>query len=182
MSKKGKRAKERLKAKKEKQKKIFFGVVGGVVAVLVVLLLIFVNANDNDDSSIIDPGAAPEQAQVSEDWLYTYAKVTDVSDNDLHFYKYSASNGKIARYFIVKGGDNKFHAAIDLCQKMHPERSGWRQEGDYIVCKDEGCAYPINSIGSEQPGCCWPVTLPFEIVGDEFQIKTEHLEDAATYF
>jgi len=177
-----KKAKKRLllKKKKDKQKKIFFGVVGVTITILVIGLIFFLNSDD--ESSIIDAGKAPEQAKIDEGGEFVFVQVSEINDEILHFYEYPSSNGKVVRYFIVMGTDSKYHAAIDLCQKLHPARTGWKQDGPYIVCQDEWCQYPINAIGSEQPGCCWPVTLPFEVVGSQFQIRVENLESAGQYF
>ncbi len=177
-----KRAKERLllKKRKDKQKKIFFGVVGGIIAVLVIALVIFMNLDD--DEGVIDYGKAPEQANVDASGEFVYVQVSEINDETLHFYEYRSTNGIDVRYFIVMGSDLKYHAALDLCQKLHPARSGWKQDGPNIVCQDEFCSYPINYIGTETPGCCWPVTLPFELTDRQFQIRTEHLEGAAQYF
>jgi uncharacterized membrane protein len=176
-----KKAKERLllKKKKDKQKKIFFGVVGGIVVILVIALIMFLNLRDS--GGVVDYGEPAEQATVDASGQNVYVPISDVNDENLHFYEYE-TRGKTVRYFIVRGSDLKYHAALDLCQKLHPARSGWRQEGGNIVCKDELCAYPINYIGTEQPGCCWPFTLPFEIVGNEFKIKISDLDANAHYF
>ena len=100
-----KKAKKRLllKKKKDKQKKIFFGVFGGIITILVIGLIFFLNSDD--ESSIIDAGKAPEQAKVDVGGEFVYVSVSEINDEKLHFYEYPTTNGKIARYFIVKGTD-----------------------------------------------------------------------------
>ena len=177
MSKKSKRARERLrlKEKRKKQQKIFFGVVEGIILVLVVILFIFLSREKGGD--IIDYGEAP----ISEQKDSVEIPISSIDDGDLHYYSYFSGSTEI-KYFVVKGSDGKIHTAFDTCSKLHKPPQGWKQEGDYVVCRDEGCYYPINSIGTGQPGCCWPMDLSHSIEDEKVMIKITDIESGNGYF
>ncbi len=176
---KGKNAKERLDLLKKRKRKemMCIAVVACIIMATVAYFLLF-----NND------GAASDANDISKTNLdqkngFIYVDQSDISNGQLHFYEYKADNNKDVRYFLVEGSDGIVRGAFDLCIKLHPARSGWMiYEDYYIVCQDEWCAYPIVAIGTNQPACCKPFALPFEVLEDKIRIRTEDLEEASPYF
>lgn len=138
--------------------------------------------NLDTGGGVVDSEKNYEGMETSPEESHVYHYKASINDNDLHFYKYTATGGKEVKYFIVKDIGGTFHVSLDLCHKLHPARSGWKKDGTSVVCQDEGCAYPIYAIGSDQLGCCTPVYLPFEFEDESIKISKNDLEYSAQYF
>jgi uncharacterized membrane protein len=66
----------------------------------------------------------------------------------------------------------------------YPEKKGYRQEGNYMVCNNCGLKFAINGIGTENKvsGGCWPGYLPSKIEGQYIIIEKESLENGKWRF
>jgi len=169
------KAEERLmlKEKQKKKLKMIFGIVAGAILSLVIVWFVFQNIDRDSDTPY---------SVVKEELSYVYVPLSELSDEKLHKFSYTVTNEKNVRYFLVLGPDTKYHAAIELCQKLHPGNTGWYQDGDYVICETERCTYPINAIGTGTPGCCRPIDLEFQEVGGQIRVEKQDLEEAAKYF
>ena len=58
------------------------------------------------------------------------------------------SNGVKVHYFVLRGGDGTYRAALDACDVCFRANKGYRQEGDRMVCVNCGQAFPSDRIGS----------------------------------
>lgn len=174
------KAEERLMLKENRKKKLnmIFGIVAGVILTLVIGWFLFQNLEGDRDT----PASSVNLVEVKEDLNYVSVPISMLSDGELHKYSYTATNGRSVKYFLVLGPDTKYHAAIELCQKLHPGNTGWYKDGDYVICETEGCGYPINAIGTGTPGCCTPIDLEFQEVNSHIRIEKQDLEFASQYF
>ena len=176
---KGKDAEERLNLlkKKKKTQMMYIVVIACIIMASVTFFILFNNrvigTNNKDIGETIG----------DQNDGYVYVDQLDISNGQLHYYEYTAENNKNVRYFLVKASDGSIRGAVDLCVKLHPDKSGWMIYQDYyVVCKDERCSYPIAGIGTSQPGCCKPIALSVEVVEENVRISTEELEIASKYF
>ena len=174
------KAEERLILKEHRKKKLKMdlGIAAGIILVLVIVWFVYKNIGGDTDT----PYSDGTSVEAKEDLNNVYVPVSELSDGNIHKFSYTAANGKNVRYFLVLGPDTKYHGAIDLCQKQHPGNTGWYQDGDYVVCETEQCGYPINAIGSGDPGCCTPISFKVQEVGSQIQVEKQYLEEGAKYF
>lgn len=102
--------------------------------------------------------------------------LSDITDN-ARWYEYDLGSSKI-KFFAVKATDGTIKTGFDACDVCYTEKKGYRQEGDYMVCKNCGNRYPIDGLGTENktPGGCWPGYLSNVIEGDNILIKKSDLE------
>ncbi|MBU2635381.1 DUF2318 domain-containing protein [Patescibacteria group bacterium] len=102
--------------------------------------------------------------------------LSDITDN-ARWYEYDLGSSKI-KFFAVKASDGTVKTGFDACDVCYTEKKGYRQEGDYMVCKNCGNRYPIDGLGTENktPGGCWPGYLSNVIEGDNILIKKSDLE------
>ena len=91
---------------------------------------------------------APSKPFVAQDNLVRIP-LTDLTDASLHFYSADV-NGSVIRFIVIHKPNGDYATALDACQICGP--SGYRQEGQSIICRTCGAAIYIPSIG-ESGGC-----------------------------
>lgn len=171
-----KKAKERLEAKKEQQKKIIFVAVGLILIVIVAVGIAFINSQDTGkdvefEKSVTDDSG--DNVVINE---------MEVSDGEFHYFSYD-SDGTEVKYFVVKGDDGQIHTAFDACDVCYHAKKGYSQEGDRAKCINCGKTFPVEDLGTENSGGgCWPGMLPHTIVDGQIMIKTTDLERGTYYF
>lgn len=108
--------------------------------------------------------------------------VSEISEN-AKLYKYEI-DGKMVSFFAVKDSYGKLKTAFNACDVCYPEKKGYRQEGNYMVCNNCGLKFAINGIGTENKvsGGCWPGYLPSKIEGQYIIIEKEALENGKWRF
>jgi len=106
--------------------------------------------------------------------------MADFSDGQAHFYKHAAG-GKDISFFVVKSADGVIRAAFDACDVCYPEKKGYEQDGDFMVCKNCGRRFHSNQINVVQGGCN-PSPLARTEEGGNVLIKVSDIEAGASYF
>ena len=74
-------------------------------------------------------------------------------DGLAHFYNTVVSTGQTVYFFVVKDSSGVYRAAGNACQVCFDTRSGFRQEGNFMVCNTCGNKYPLEKIATEKGGC-----------------------------
>ena len=98
------------------------------------------------------------------------------------FFSYDSNEVDI-KFFAVLGSDGDVHIAFDACDVCYVEKKGYTQVDDVMQCNNCGNEFPINVIGTENPGDgCWPSYLPMRIDGDDVIIKISDLEEKRDMF
>jgi len=139
---------------------------------IVFLIGTFTNRQDTaNDGSILKGGSI----NLNDDSLKI--PLSDIT-TQAKWYEYDVGD-KAVKFFIVKAKDGSIKTAFDACDVCYSAGTGYRQEGDYMVCNNCGNRYPISGIGTENknPGGCWPGYLPNTIEGDYVVIKAKDLAD-----
>jgi uncharacterized membrane protein len=95
-------------------------------------------------------------------------------DSDLHFYS-TELNGKAVRFFVIHKGDGGYIAALDACQICG--WSGYRQQGQNVICRNCGAAIYVPSIG--EPGGCNPVPVKSRVEAGKLILDLSALANSA---
>jgi len=103
-----------------------------------------------------------------------------INDGKAHYYSFNEQNSSI-RFFVVKSKDNIFRAAFDACDVCFPEKKGYRQAGDYMVCINCGQKFHSTQINVLKGGCN-PAPLTREIVGNNLVITVSAIRSGISYF
>jgi uncharacterized membrane protein len=72
-------------------------------------------------------------------------------------------------------------AAFDTCDVCYPEKKGYRQEGDFMVCNNCDQKFRTDLINVVKGGCN-PAPLQRELQGDQVVIRLAALEEGSWYF
>ncbi|MGW8195682.1 MAG: Fe-S-containing protein [Desulforhopalus sp.] len=106
--------------------------------------------------------------------------LSEVNDGKAHYYQYK-SDGNTIKFFIVKSRDGVIRAAFDACDVCFPEKKGYSQDGDFMICKNCGRRFHSNRINVVEGGCN-PAPLAREIVGQELVIKLDDVVPGGRFF
>ncbi len=101
-------------------------------------------------------------------------------DYQAHFYTYM-HNGRPIEFFVVKSRDGIVRAAFNACDVCYPNRKGYHQEGDVMVCNNCGRRFPTNQINIVRGGCN-PAPLERRVEGDTLIIRVQDLLSGLVYF
>ena len=101
--------------------------------------------------------------------------VSDLVDSNLHFYTADA-NGTLLRFLVIRKGNGDYAVALDACQICG--WSGYRQQGQNVICRNCGAAIYVPSIG--QAGGCNPVAVKARVDAGKISIDLSALVDSAS--
>ena len=117
---------------------------------------------------------APSKPLVAQDNLVRIP-LTDLTDASLHFYSADV-NGSVIRFIVIHKPNGDYATALDACQICGP--SGYRQEGQSIICRTCGAAIYIPSIG--ESGGCNPIAVKSHVEGAAVVVDLSAIGDAAS--
>ena len=100
--------------------------------------------------------------------------ISGLGDSDLHFYSADV-NGKSLRFFVIRKGNGDYIAALDACQICG--WSGYRQQGQNVICRNCGAAIYVPSIGD--PGGCNPVPVKSRVDAGNLMLDLSALASSA---
>src|SRR5271163_4524919 len=117
---------------------------------------------------------APSKPLVAQDNLVRIP-LTDLTDASLHFYSADV-NGSVIRFIVIHKPNGDYATALDACQICGP--SGYRQEGQSIICRTCGAAIYIPSIG--ESGGCNPIGVKSHVEGGAVVVDLSAIGEAAS--
>ena len=120
--------------------------------------------------------AAPSPAKtlIAQDNLVR-VPLSEVTDSSLHFYTADV-DGSVIRFLVIHKLSGDYAVALDACQICGT--SGYRQEGQSVICRNCGAAIYIPSIG--QSGGCNPISVKSRVEGGEVIVDLSALGEAAS--
>ncbi len=124
--------------------------------------------------------AAAPAAPVAASGTDVTIPVAEVSDGQAHFYSYDAGGTEV-KYFVMQSKDGEYRAAFDACDVCYPNKKGYTQDGDQMVCNNCGQRFDSNKI-NELEGGCNPSPIERTVKGQELVLKTADLQAGAQYF
>ncbi len=143
-----------------------------LAALVAVALVVVLNRGDGGPAAVAAPVAA-NGADVT-------IPVADVSDGQAHFYSYDAGGVEV-KYFVMKSSDGKYRAAFDACDVCFPNKKGYHQEGDEMVCNNCGRRFPSTKINVLEGGCN-PSPIERNVKGKTLVLTTSDLQTGVQYF
>jgi FTR1 family protein len=99
--------------------------------------------------------------------------LSDLTDSSLHFYT-AEVNGTVIRFLVIHKTNGDYTTALDACQICG--RSGYRQEGQNITCRNCGASIYVPSIGDR--GGCNPIPVKSSLSGGEVIVDLSALAEA----
>jgi uncharacterized membrane protein len=95
-----------------------------------------------------------------------------VADGKLHRFSYTASNGTVMRFIIIKKSGSAYGVGLDACDICGP--TGYYERDGQVVCKL--CDVVMNKATIGFKGGCNPVPITYKIAGGKIVIPAEALE------
>ncbi|KAA0256888.1 DUF2318 domain-containing protein [Deferribacter autotrophicus] len=106
--------------------------------------------------------------------------VNEVNDGKIHYYVYKTPNKEI-KFFILADNHGTIRAAFDACDVCYPEKKGYRQEGDFVICNNCGQRFHESKI-NEVKGGCNPAPLKRNYDKNFIYIKVNDILQGSFYF
>jgi uncharacterized membrane protein len=101
--------------------------------------------------------------------------LSELTDSSLHFYTADV-NGTVIRFLVIHKTNGDYATALDACQICG--RSGYRQEGQNIICRNCGASIYVPSIGDH--GGCNPIPVTSSVAGGEVTVDLSALAEATS--
>jgi high-affinity iron transporter len=101
--------------------------------------------------------------------------LSDLTDSSLHFYTAEA-DATVIRFLVIHKSNGDYSTALDACQICGA--TGFRQEGQNVICRNCGAAIYIPSIGDS--GGCNPIAVKSQVEGGEVIVDLSALVKAAS--
>lgn len=103
-----------------------------------------------------------------------------INDGRAHYFSYGGGKREI-RFFVLRSRDNVIRAAFDACDVCFPERKGYSQSGDYMICNNCGQRFHSTRINVIKGGCN-PAPLNREKRGNQLVIAEGDILTGSRYF
>ena len=157
-------ARRRIEYERRSQRRWMFAAAFTFVAVILLLAADFVYARVAE--------AAPPAALLTATDGQVRVPTAEVSDGNLHIFHFDAAGSEVR--FLVVRQPNGWGVALDACRICG--RSGYRQDGANVLCRNCGSAIYIPTIG--QVGGCNPVGVPSRVEGTDIVVDVPALVGA----
>ena len=97
----------------------------------------------------------------------------DLQDSSVHFYTADV-NSTVIRFLVIHRGNGDYATALDACQICGT--TGYRQEGQNVICRNCGATIYIPSIG--ESGGCNPIPVKSQVEDGEVIVDLSALANA----
>jgi uncharacterized membrane protein len=97
------------------------------------------------------------------------------------FQKLFKADGKEIPFFVIKSPDGVIRSAFDACDVCFPEKKGYSQDGDNMICNNCGRKFHISRVNIEEGGCN-PAPLKRKVVGNSLVIMEQDVLPGKRYF
>src|SRR5580704_11687746 len=101
--------------------------------------------------------------------------LSDLTDSSVHFYT-AEVNDAVIRFIVMHRADGDYVTALDACEICG--WSGYRQEGQNVVCRNCGATIYIPSIGDS--GGCNPIPVKSRVDNGEVIVDLSALSSSAS--
>ncbi len=101
--------------------------------------------------------------------------LSELQDTSVHFYTADLNNAAM-RFLVIHQTDGNYATALDACQICG--WSGYRQEGQNVVCRNCGATIYLPSVG--ESGGCNPIPVKSRVEAGEVIVDLSALTGAAS--
>lgn len=101
-----------------------------------------------------------------------------VDDGHLHRFEYTAKDGTVMRFIIIKKNGGSYGVGLDAC--MTCGDAGYYEKDGKIICKRCDVEMNVATIGFK--GGCNPIPFPFEASHGKITIQTSDLDALSSHF
>ena len=110
--------------------------------------------------------------ETKQDEKNMYVSFDQVEDGKLHRYGYTAEDGTVIRYIIIKKpNSSSYGVGLDACEICG--ETGYYQRGDMVVCNLCDVVMNINTIGFK--GGCNPIVIDYSVENGNIIVPIEGL-------
>jgi FTR1 family protein len=99
--------------------------------------------------------------------------LSELTDASLHYYTADVNN-TVVRFLVIHQSNGNYATALDACQICGA--SGYRQEGQNIICRNCAAAIYVPSIG--ESGGCNPILVKSHVEAGQVVIDLSSLADS----
>ncbi|MDW7774310.1 MAG: DUF2318 domain-containing protein [Desulfobulbaceae bacterium] len=103
-----------------------------------------------------------------------------IDNGEAHYFTFKAQ-GKNINFFVLQSRDGIIRAAFDACDVCFPEKKGYSQAGDFMVCVNCGQRFHSSKINVLKGGCN-PAPLNRATSGEDLVITTSDIISGFRYF
>lgn len=121
--------------------------------------------------------ALPLAARAADDTVKV--PLGDVSDT-AKYYKFDA-DGTTVKYFLIKAPDGTVRSALDACDVCFPEKKGYKQAGEFMVCVNCGMKFHVSRVGMVKGGCN-PHPVANKVEDGQVVLSKAELASGVKYF
>ena len=132
-----------------------------------------------DSNAFFGPWASKHQKVDAVNGMVTIP-VNKIDDGKAHYFSFKAQ-GKEIKFFVLKSRDGIIRAAFDTCDVCFPEKKGYSQSGDFMVCNNCGQRFHSTKINVIKGGCN-PAPLRRVNNGNELVISANDIFTGFRYF
>ena len=168
------RAEKRAQFEEPRSRTMMHLLLAGLALAVVAIAAVVIVSNRGADSPAV--AAAP----VAASGVDVKIPVAEISDGQAHFYSYDAGGTEV-KYFVMQSKDGEYRAAFDACDVCYPNKKGYTQDGDQMVCNNCGQRFDSSRI-NEVKGGCNPSPIDRKVKGQELVLKTDDLRAGVQYF
>jgi len=168
------RAEKRAQFEEPRSRTMMHLLLAGLALAVVAIAAVVIVSNRGADSPAV--AAAPVAASGAD----VKIPVAEISDGQAHFYSYDAGGTEV-KYFVMQSKDGEYRAAFDACDVCYPNKKGYTQDGDQMVCNNCGQRFDSSRI-NEVKGGCNPSPIDRKVKGQELVLKTDDLRAGVQYF
>ena len=118
----------------------------------------------------------PEEYSL-EDGVATI-KFSQVSDGHLHRFEYTAKDGTVMRFIVIKKNGGAYGVGLDACDNCGD--AGYYEKDGKIICKKCDVAINLATIGFQ--GGCNPVPFDYKVEQGKIVIQTSVLDALSSHF
>ena len=106
--------------------------------------------------------------------------IKKVNDGKAHYFRTSVDEGEV-KFFVLMSDDGVVRVAFDACDVCFPEKKGYAQNGDFMICNNCGRSFHETKINVVKGGCN---PAPVDRIFDKeyVYIHTDELQRGIFYF